>query len=456
MLASKQSLPPVSAEPDLARYSRSDALRPKAHSLIPGGAHTYAKGDDQFPAHAPGFIVRGEGCHVWDLDGNEFVEYGMGLRAVTLGHAYRPVVEAACRQMLLGANLPRPSPLEVQCAEELLALTNGCEMVKFTKDGSSATSAAVRLARAFTGRDMVALCTDHPFFSYDDWAIGAGPMSAGIPDEIRNLTLGFRYNDIASVQALFDRYPGRISALILEPVKDRQPENRFLHATRDLCHRNGALLILDEMITGFRSPQTTAQRHYDVAPDLATFGKGLGNGFAVSALAGRREIMRLGGLDHDRERVFLLSTTHGAETHALAAALAVLEVYRTEPVVETLIRQGNRLKDGIDQMIARHGVQGYFEVLGLPTNLVFATRDEARNPSQVFRTLFMQETIRRGFIMPSLVVSYSHSDEDIDRTVEAVGEALCVYRRALEDGPEPYLVGRPVQPVFQRYGNLRR
>lgn len=456
MLASKQRLTPLPADPDLVSYSGSEALRPKAHGLIPGGAHTYAKGDDQYPVQAPGFIARGEGCHVWDVDGNEFIEYGMGLRAVTLGHAYRPVVEAAYRQMLLGANFLRPSPLEVECAEALLGLTRGGEMVKFTKDGSSATSAAVRLARAYTGRDVVALCTDHPFFSYDDWAIGAGPMNAGIPEPVRQLTAGFRYNDIASVEALFRDFPGQVAALILEPIKDREPVDSFLHATRDLCHRHGALFILDEMITAFRSTDITAQRFFDIEPDLATFGKGLGNGFAVSALSGKREIMRLGGLHHDRERVFLLSTTHGAETHALAAACAVMEIYRTEPVIETLHRQGRRLAEGVNQMIARHGLHGHFEVMGQPGNLIYATRDAEKKPSQVFRTLFMQETIRRGFLMPSLVVSYSHSDEDVDRTVEAIGEALVVYRQALENGPDGYLVGRPVQPVFQTYGNLKR
>jgi glutamate-1-semialdehyde 2,1-aminomutase len=447
---------PTRVDNEMGKYRQSDALRAKAHRLIPGGAHTYAKGDDQFPILSPGFIERGEGCHAWDVDGNEFIEYGMGLRSVTLGHAFRPVIEAAYRQMQLGANFTRPSPIEAECAEALLALTNGGEMAKFTKDGSTATSAAVRLARAYTGRDLVGLCIDHPFFSYDDWAIAVTPMSGGIPKAVSDLTVTFRYNDIASVQDLFDRHPGQIAGLIMEPAKDRDPENRFLHAVRDLCHSNGAVFILDEMITGFRWPDITAQRHYEIEPDLCTFGKGIANGFALAALVGKREIMALGGLDHDRERAFILSTTHGAETHALAAALAVIDFYRKEPVVEFMDRQGRRLKDGIDQMIARHNLEGYFEVIGRPSNLVFATRDESKKPSQVYRTLFMQEAIRRGLILPSLVVSYAHKDEDIDRTIEAVGDALAVYKEALENGVDGYLIGRPVQPVFQKYGNLRR
>ena len=219
---------------------------------------------------------------------------------------------------------------------------------------------------------------------------------------------------------------------------------------RELCHRNAALLIIDEMITGFRWPQCSAQRHYSVMADLSTFGKALGNGFAISALVGKRDIMRLGGLDHDRDRVFLLSTTHGDETHALAAAIAVMTIYRKEPVVETLERQGQRLKTGVESAVARHGLSRHFELVGRPANLVYACRDRDGVLSQVFRTLFLQETIRRGVLAPSLVVSYSHSDNDIDQTVEAIDGSLGVYRQALEDGPETYLTGRPVHAVFRR------
>jgi len=183
--------------------------------VIPGGAHTYAKGDDQYPLLAPGFIAKGFGCHVWDADGNEFIEYGMGLRAVTLGHAYPKVVAAAVQEIGRGTNFTRPSPLEVECAENLLEVVPGAEMVKFTKDGSTATTAAVRLARAYTGRDLIALCADHPFFSYDDWAICTTPMDAGIPEDVKRLTLTFRYNDLAGAAALFSAHKGRIAALIL-------------------------------------------------------------------------------------------------------------------------------------------------------------------------------------------------------------------------------------------------
>ncbi len=421
------------------------------HALIPGGAHTYAKGDDQYPSSCPRYIDRGLGCHVWDVDGNEFIEYGMGLRAVTLGHAYAPVVEAAHRAMLRGANFVRPARIELECAEELLSLIEGAEMVKFAKNGSDVNDAAIRLSRAYTGRDLVAVCSDHPFFSVSDWFIGTTAMAAGIPSTIQALTRKFRYNDIESLRRLFAEEPARIACVILEPEKETPPKNDFLHEAQKLCRENGTVFILDEMITGFRWHNGGAQRFHNVVPDLSTFGKALGNGFSVSALAGKKEIMRLGGLDHERERVFLLSTTHGAESHGLAAAMETMRTYKREPVIESLWRQGQRLDQGIRKSVTEHRLESYFEVMGRPCCLVYATRDETKQASQVFRTLFLQETTKRGILAPSLVVSYAHTDADIDRTVEAIHEALGIYRRALDEGVSKFMIGPPVKTVYRQY-----
>ena len=380
----------------------------------------------------------------------------MGNRTVGLGHAYGPVVEAVRQELTRGSNFTRPSPIEVACAEQFLALIDGAEMVKFCKDGSDATSGAVRLARAYTGRDLIARCAEHPFFSTDDWFIGTTPMHAGIPEQVRQLTLSFRYGDLAGAEALFEQYPGRIAALILEPARTEDPPPGYLHALQDLCHANGALLILDEMITGFRWHNGGAQKLYGITPDLSAFGKALANGCSVSALAGRREFMRLGGLDHeDRPRVFLLSTTHGAETHALAAAIATMQVYEREPVIEHLNRQGMRLKRQAEEVIARHGLAEFVRIVGLPCCLSYATLDRDGQPSQAFRSLFLQETIRRGVLAPSLVVSYAHTDRDIDLTVAAIDAALDVYRQALDTGVERYLVGRPSQVVYRQYNRFQ-
>jgi glutamate-1-semialdehyde 2,1-aminomutase len=426
-------------------------LESRAHELIPGGAHTYAKGDDQFPECAPRLIARGKGCHVWDTEGNEFIEYGMGLRAVTLGHAFDPIVEAAHRQMLLGANFTRPASIEVEGAEAFLQIIDGAEMVKFAKNGSDVTTAAVKLARAFTGRDLIAICGDHPFFSTDDWFIGTLEMNAGIPGPITNLTLKFRYNDLASLEELFNLYPQRIACVIMEPEAGTLPGAGYLLQVKQLCENRGALLVFDEMITGFRWHLGGAQRFHGVTPHLSTFGKAMGNGFAVSALAGERQIMRLGGLDHDQPRVFLLSTTHGAETHALAAAIETIRVYREQQVVDFLWTQGERLRSIILRSIAENHLEDHIEILGRPCNLVFATRDQNLERSQPFRTLFMQELIRHGIIAPSFVISFSHGDAELEQTGEAVHEALGIYRKALDCGIENFLQGRPVKPVNRRF-----
>jgi glutamate-1-semialdehyde 2,1-aminomutase len=237
----------------------------------------------------------------------------------------------------------------------------------------------------------------------------------------------------------------------MEPVSVVGPHDHFLQSVLELCHANGAVFILDEMISGFRWHLRGAQHYYGVQPDLSTFGKGMANGFSVSCLVGRRDIMELGGLQHDRDRVFLLSTTHGAETSALAAAMATIDVYRREDVVGHLWRQGERLRRGIEQAAQSAGVAPYFRVIGFAPNLVYSAADASGQPSQAFRALFLQETIKRGVLAPSLVVSYSHSDADIDRTIDAIEGALSVYRNALEQGVERFLVGGPVKPVFRRY-----
>jgi glutamate-1-semialdehyde 2,1-aminomutase len=433
------------------KFAKSTELGDRLHQLIPGGAHTYAKCDDQFPENMAPVIVRGKGCRVWDVDGNEFIEYGSGLRAVTLGHAYPPVVEAVSRQLEYGSNFVRPALIELECAESLLDLIPQAEMVKFCKDGSDAVSGAVKLARAHTGRDLVAICGNHPFFSVDDWAIGVSGMPGGVPAVTRTMTLKFNYNDLPSLERLFDEYSGRIAAVLLEAEKETPPAPGFFEGLRRLCDRHGAVFILDEMITGFRWHLGGAQTHYRIKPDLSSFGKALANGFSVSALAGKRELMQLGGFNHDRERVFLLSTTHGAETHGLAAAIATMKIYRNEPVIETLWQRGQRLADGLKAAAQDAKVADFVPILGQPCCLVFGSRDLDGQPSQPFRTLLMQEILRRGVLATSLVVNFSHREADIDRTIEVFSDAFAIYRRALDEGIDKYLHGRPVKPAIRSF-----
>ncbi|MEV7533416.1 glutamate-1-semialdehyde 2,1-aminomutase [Streptomyces hydrogenans] len=429
---------------------RSRAANERLHALIPGGAHTYAKGDDQYPEDLAPVISHGRGAHVWDVDGNRYIEYGSGLRSVSLGHAHPRVVEAVRRELDRGSNFVRPSVREIEAAETFLATVPTAEMVKFAKNGSDATTAAVRLARAATGRPLVALCADHPFFSVDDWFIGTTPMAAGIPAATTDLTVTFPYGDLAATEELLARHPDEIACLILEPATHSEPPPGYLAGLRELADRHGCVLVFDEMITGFRWSEAGAQGLYGVVPDLSTFGKALGNGFAVSALAGRRALMERGGLRHSGDRVFLLSTTHGAETHALAAAMAVQRTYVEEGVTARLHALGERLAAGVRAAAASMGVADHVVVRGRPSNLVFATLDGAGRPSQEYRTLFLHRLLAGGVLAPSFVVSGALTEEDVDRTVDVVAGACAVYRKALDEAdPAAWLTGRPVNPVFR-------
>ncbi|MFI6389185.1 glutamate-1-semialdehyde 2,1-aminomutase [Nonomuraea sp. NPDC050547] len=437
-------------------FIQSTLLQRKLHDLVPGGAHTYARGDDQYPEGMAPVLVRGSGARVWDADGNCFVEYGMGLRSVTLGHAYRPVLDAVREVLDQGLSFSRPTELELRAAEDFLAPLPGADMVKFAKNGSDATSGAVRLARAYTGRDLVAVCAQ-PFFATEDWFVGALEMNAGVPESTRKQTLRFAYNDVGSLRALFDRHPGQIACVIMEAATAlAEPEPGFLEGVRALCTERGALLVFDEMITGYRWAYPGAQEFYGVRPDLACWGKAIGNGFPISALTGRREVMELGGLRTDRDRVFLLSSTHGAETVSLTALRAVIRAYTEHDPVAVMEERGRALADGVNSAARELGVADHVAVVGRPSCLIFTTKDAAGQPSQPFRTLFLQELLRHGVLCQSFVVSAAHTPDDIELTVEAARAALLVYGKALEDGIDRFLNGAPVAPALRSRAAPRR
>lgn len=425
----------------------------RAHRVIPGGAHTYSKSDDLLPIGAPAAFVRAKGARIWDLTGREFVDWGMGVNSVLIGHAEDIIDEAAIAALRHGQNFSRPSPLEVEAAEAILQLFEGMDMAKFAKNGSDANDAAIRLARAVTGRALIAYDRDAPFLSIHDWFIGNTVMNTGVPEATASLAVPFRYNDIASVETLFAEHGFRLAAVILEPCRDLRPQPGFLERLRSLCNSHGVLLIFDEIVTGFRYDLHGAQKLFGVRPDLTTIGKGMGNGYALMALLGWRKHMERGGLAYPGPRCFLLSTTNGAERSALAAGLATIEFYQTRDVIGHLACVGQRLITGLAESVRRHGIEEYLSAASdFPCRPVLRCLDHDGAPSFEHRTLFIQEMLKRGVFMPWICPSFRHGESEIAQTLEAFDETCMVYARAIEQrSVDGLLEGRPGRPVFQRF-----
>jgi glutamate-1-semialdehyde 2,1-aminomutase len=438
-------------------FARSNELQDRLHRVVPGGAHTFAKGSDQYPEGMAPVLVRGSGARVWDADGNCFVEYGMGMRGVTLGHGYEPVLDAVRDALSRGISFSRPTELELAAAEDFLDLVPGADMVKFCKNASDATAAAVRLARAATGRDVVVHCRDQPYFSSQDWFVGTLPVNAGVPRAVRDLTRSFAYNDLDSLREVLAEHAGAVACVVMEAATAlAEPADGFLEGVRSVCDEHGAVLVFDETITGFRWSAHGAQGVYGVTPDLSVWGKAMGNGFPLAALAGKRSLMELGGLRTDRPRVFLLSSTNGAETASLAAFRAVARAYREQDVVGAMERRGAELASRVNAAAGHAGVGDHLSVVGRPSCQVFRTTDATGSPSQPMRTLFLQENLRGGVLGQSYVISAAHTAEDLDVTVEAAERAMTVYRKALESGrPEDFFAGRPVAPAHRSHAHPR-
>jgi glutamate-1-semialdehyde 2,1-aminomutase len=446
----------------------------RLNTLIPGGAHTYSRGDDQYPSNAPAILERGKGAYVWDPNGKKYLDYGMALRAVTLGYANDRVNLAAINEIEKGVNLTRASTVELKAAEVMVDLIPGAEMIKFAKNGSNVTTAAVKIARAYTGRKYVCVPRQHPFFSFDDWFIGTTPIKKGIPNEHYSTTLVFDYNDIHSLENLFDQFPGQIAAVLMEPATTITPcgpngceaartvnkicaemdhsQFNFLHQVQKLCNKDGAVFILDEMITGFRWHLNGAQTYFGVQPDLSTFGKGMANGFAVAALVGKKELMGLGGIHQDgAERTFLVSTTHGAEMSGMGAFIETVRIYQEENVIAHLWNYGEKLFNGINEISSSLGISKYFYMDGGYVAMSYVTNDYDGKLSMSYRTLFAQEMIKHGVLIPWIAPSFAHSDNELKITFDAVEKSLKVYKKALAEGIDNYLSGHVIKPVFRQY-----
>jgi glutamate-1-semialdehyde aminotransferase len=419
----------------------SARLLERARRVIPAFTQTLSKNPTQWvQGVAPAYIARATGAHVWDVDGNEYVDFPMALGPVILGHAHPAVNEAIARQLESGISFTLPHPIEIDVAERVVELVPGAERVRFAKTGSDVTSAAVRLARAYTGRDSVVACGYH---GWHDWYIGSTSRAEGVPEAVRALIGTFQFNDLASLDTALDVRRGRMAAVILEPCGAEEPAPGFLEGVIDRAHAAGALVIFDEIITGFRLAPGGAQERYGVQADLAAFGKALGNGMPISALAGRAELM-------DRLETVFFSGTHGGETLSLAAAGAVLDHLDGAAYVQ-LHANGERLRAGIQRGIDDAGIGDWVKVGGAAPRTVVTIREpEGSGPGLPAKTLVQQELVKRGVLFNgSNFICLAHSDDDLDLAIDAYAAAFGRLAAGLSGGLSELLEGEPVQPAFR-------
>lgn len=424
------------------RYQRSEELLEVALKTIPLGSQTFSKSKTQFPHGAsPFFMSKGKGSHVWDVDGNEYIDFINSLAAVTLGYNDNDVTLAVKEQLEQGVLFSLPHPIEMKVAEKICEMVPCAEMVRFGKNGSDATSAAVRLARAYTGRDHIIVCGYH---GWQDWYIGSTARDLGVPQATKELTHAFTYNDLDSLRELFNRWPDQIAAVIMEPMNVVEPQAGFLNGVKEITHDNGALLVFDETITGFRFSNGGAQELFGVIPDLATFGKGIANGFAVSAVTGRKDIMKL------MEDIFFSSTFAG-ETISLAASLATMNKLQQEPVIETMTKQGERIIKFLRDLITESNAEHIFSVSGHPVWSFLLINDIAPYTQWQIKTLFMQEMLERGILtLGTHNMSYAHSDSDLDTLFEAYQEVIPLLVKAIQENTlEKLLNCQTLEPLFK-------
>ncbi len=422
------------------KITKSLQLWARAKKIIPCATQTLSKGPDQFVRGvSPIYLAKGKGAHVWDIDGNEYIDYPMALGPIILGHAYPRITKAVSEQIKLGTAYTLMHPLEVELAEMLTKIIPCAEMVRFGKNGSDVTTAAIRIARAATGHDHIAYCGYH---GWQDWYAGSTQRNKGIPADYKKLLHEFPYNDLESLRKIFKDHPGKIAAVIMEQPA-REPQDRFLHQVVDLTHQNKALFILDEICTGFRYAIGGAQQYYSIKPDLACFGKAMANGFPISAVVGKKEYMK------QLEEVFF-SMTFGGETASLRAAIETIKELQQKNALKKIWSLGKMLRDGINKAIAETAVSAVLE--GNPPRSSIVFKDTEGQPSLLIKSLFLQETVKRGILFGApMYISYSHSETDIKKTIQACRETFRIIKQAEKEGDfRKFLEGEPMGEVFRK------
>ena len=424
------------------RYEKSTEFLTRAEATIPIGSQTFSKSRTQYPVViSPLFATRAKGPYLWDLDGNKYIDLVSNLASITLGYRNRKVDSAVRKQMNLGNGFSLPSTLEAVVAEKITSLVPSAEMVRFGKNGTDATSAAIRLARAYTGRDYVAVCGYH---GWQDWFIGSTSRNKGVPKKTSALTLTFKYNDIKSLEKIFSKHPKGIAAVILEPMTNEFPESKFLEKTKKLCRKYGAVLIFDETITGFRFSKGGAQEVFQVTPDLSTFGKGIANGYPLSVVCGSREIMR------EMENIFF-SGTFGGELLSLAAANVVLGMHQKDEISPRLNKYGEELYQDLQKVIDQADMSGLLEIKGHPTWKFLEWKDGSEFTTPELKTFFMQEMFRSGILILSTHnVTLAHNKKIRGVIISKYERVLTLMKKAISSGNlKDKLEVVPLKPLFK-------
>ena len=423
-------------------FTKSEQFLERALRSIPLGSQTFSKSITQFPhGVSPFFVQKSKGGRVWDLDGNEYVDMINSLAAITLGYCDPDVTAAVLEQIESGVLFSLPHPLEAEVAEIIIDMVPCAEKVRFGKNGSDATSGAIRLARAFTKRDYVAICGYH---GWQDWYIGSTSRNLGVPKAVQDLSLTFKYNDIDSLHRLFQDHPDGIAAVIMEPLGYALPENDFLHQVKELAGKSGALFVLDETITGFRLAAGGAQEVFGIVPDLATFGKGMGNGYPISAIAGRADVMKL------MEEIFF-SFTYGGECLSLAASKAVLTKIKTKNTISAVKSQGEKLLAGLNASLKKHDMADVISFGGYPTWQLMRLQNTEPYKDWEIKSLFMQEMFSHGTLsLGANCLSYAQGDADIEWALKAYDHTFAVIRDTLNNKDlDKKLRCKPLEPLFK-------
>lgn len=413
----------------------------RARKVIPCATQTLSKGPTQYvQGVSPVYLQRGLGSHVWDVDENEYIDYVMALGPVILGYSYPKIDHAVIEQLKSGMSFSLMHPLEVELAELLTKIIPCAEMVRFSKNGADVNAAAAKVCRAYTGRNKIAQSGYHGWL---DWTHCNATNDKGIPSSMKDLTLEFTYNKIETLEKIFNENKNQVAAVVMEPIGVEEPNKDFLKEVKQLTHENGALLVFDEVVTGFRMALGGAQEYYGVVPDLACYGKAMANGMPLAALVGKKEYMQ------ELNNVFF-SLTFGGETLSLAASLATIEEIREKRVIEHIWKQGNKLKDGYNKLAIDAGLDKYTKCVGWgPRSIIQFVGKDGQDWLEL-KSLFQQEVITRGILWIYHMLSYSHSDGDIQRTLEVYAEAMEVLKRGVREGVDKYLAGNKLQPAFRR------